>query len=98
MRRSRINSRGAEKPSCFQGASPSRSTTTPSELLVSDLTSPKGDLRGYFTSMTRLQTLHPDLWLPTNPVDGQNANLYDKDWERTIEDNLYVIKFIISSR
>ncbi len=82
----------------FSGRIPIKANHDAQEHLVSDLVSPKGDLRAYFTSMTRLQNLHPDLWLPANPADGQNANLYDKDWERTIEDNLYVIKLIISSR
>jgi glyoxylase-like metal-dependent hydrolase (beta-lactamase superfamily II) len=82
----------------FSGRIPIKINHDAQKLLVSDLMSPRGDLRGYLTSMTRLQKLHPDLWLPTNPTDGQNANLYDKDWERTIEDNLYVIKLIISSR
>ncbi|MGO9464395.1 MAG: MBL fold metallo-hydrolase [Isosphaeraceae bacterium] len=82
----------------FSGRIPVKANHDAQERLVADLVSPRGDLRAYFSSMTRLQSLHPDLWLPTNPADGQNANLYDKDWERTIEDNLYVIKLIISSR
>jgi len=82
----------------FSGRIPVKANHDAQQLLVSDLSSPQGDLRAYVNSMTRLQNLHPDLWLPANPADGQNANLYDKDWERTIEDNLYVIKTMISRR
>jgi hypothetical protein len=82
----------------FAGRIPIRINHDAQQLLVADLESPKGDVRSYFTSITRLQKLHPDLWLPTVPVDGQNANLYDKDWERTIEDNLYVVSMILSAR
>jgi glyoxylase-like metal-dependent hydrolase (beta-lactamase superfamily II) len=80
----------------FSGQIPIKMNHNALDRLVADLMSPRGDLRGYFTSITRLQNQHPDLWLPTNPADGQNANLYDKDWERTIEDNLYVIKTVMT--
>jgi glyoxylase-like metal-dependent hydrolase (beta-lactamase superfamily II) len=80
----------------FSGRTPVKTNHDSQVLLVSDLTSPEGDLRTYFNSITRLQKLRPDLWLPANPVDGQNANLYDEDWERTLEDNLYVINKLLS--
>ena len=51
----------------------------------------------YFASITQVAHLQPDLWLPAIPTDGQNANLYDSDWERTIEDHLLVIKLILAS-
>jgi glyoxylase-like metal-dependent hydrolase (beta-lactamase superfamily II) len=82
----------------FSGRIPIKVSYDAQELLVADLASPKGDVRGYFTSLTRLQKLRPDLWLPTVPVDGQNANLYDTDWERTIEDNLYLVSMILSAQ
>jgi len=83
----------------FSGSIPTKVNHDSQRSLVSDLTSPpKGDLRGYFDSMIRLQNVHPDVWLPSIPVDGQNANLYDKDWERTIEDNLYIISILLSPR
>ena len=34
-----------------------------------------------------LQALHPDLWLPSQPVNGQNANLYDNDWKKILDGN-----------
>ena len=47
-------------------------------------------------SLTRLAAIKPDLWLPASPVDGQNANLYDGDWRREIEENLRLIHSMIS--
>lgn len=87
----------AGKTVLFSGRIPVKINHDAHERLVMDLTTPKGDLRGYFASITRLQNAYPDLWLPANPVDGQNANLYDNDWVRTIEDNLYVIKSLLSA-
>lgn len=80
----------------FSGRIPIKINQDALDRLAADLTSPQGDLRGYFVSITRLQNVHPDLWLPANPVNGQNANLYDEDWDRTIEDNLYVIRSLMA--
>jgi hypothetical protein len=41
----------------------------------------------YLISINRLASLNPDLWLPAVATDGQNANLYDSDWEDIIADN-----------
>jgi glyoxylase-like metal-dependent hydrolase (beta-lactamase superfamily II) len=65
-------------------------------LLGSELTSARGDIRRYFGSLTQLHDLRPDLWLPANPVDGQNANLYAGEWTRAIEENLEVLTRIVS--
>jgi hypothetical protein len=88
----------ARKTVLFSGRIPIKMNHDANELLVADLTGPRGDVRGYFTSMTRLLKLHPDLWLPANPIDCQNANLYDRDWEQTVEENLYIIKMLLNSR
>ncbi len=65
--------------------------------LIRDLTSPSGDISGYFTSLSELGARKPDLWLPAIPTNDQNANLYELDWTRVIEDNLMVMNFILSS-
>jgi glyoxylase-like metal-dependent hydrolase (beta-lactamase superfamily II) len=80
----------------FSGRIPIQPTHDAVEHLVADLKSPQGDVHGYFMSLTRLQNVHPDLWLPANPANGQNANLYDKEWDFTIEDNLAVVKSVMS--
>ena len=85
----------AGKTVLFSGRIPLKINQESGEKLISDLTSGQGDVRGYFASITELARLKPDLWLPAIPTDGQNANLYDSDWERTIEDHLFVIKMIL---
>jgi glyoxylase-like metal-dependent hydrolase (beta-lactamase superfamily II) len=87
----------AGKTVLFCGGIPVKINHDSGERLISDLTTTKGDIRDYFASLTRLHNLRPDIWLPANPIDGQNANLYDNDWEHMIEDNLLVIKTILSS-
>jgi hypothetical protein len=66
--------------------------------LIGDLTASSGDVRGYAASIDELRTRKPDLWLPAIPINDQNANLYDLDWQRVIEDNIVLINIILSSR
>ena len=65
------------------------------EKLIAELTKSKDNLRRYFLSITELDKLKPNLWLPANSVHGQNANLYDGEWKQLIENNLICIKYII---
>jgi glyoxylase-like metal-dependent hydrolase (beta-lactamase superfamily II) len=44
----------------------------------------------FLISVYKLADPKPDLWLPATPVDGQNANLYDRDWEDIITANYRV--------
>ena len=44
--------------------------------------------RDYARSVLQLEPIRPDLWLPANPTDGQNANLYDRDWQEIIDADL----------
>ena len=67
------------------------------EKLIAELTKSKDNLRGYFLSITELDKLTPNLWLPANSAHGQNANLYDGEWKRLIEDNLICVKYIIDN-
>ena len=53
--------------------------------------------RGYSASLLELRERKPDLWLPAIATNDQNANLYERDWARIIEDNLMVTNFILSS-
>jgi hypothetical protein len=55
--------------------------------LMRDLTGPGGSRELYLQSIEKLGGLYPDLWLPAVPVHGQNANLYDRDWEKVLEMN-----------
>jgi glyoxylase-like metal-dependent hydrolase (beta-lactamase superfamily II) len=81
----------------FSGGVLSRINQETGEQLARDLASSTGDIRGYFGSLMQLHGLKADLWLPADPVDDQNANLYDGEWEHVIEDNLIAIKLILSN-
>ena len=41
----------------------------------------------YLVALYRLGDVKPDLWLPAVAVDGQNANLYDREWQDLIAYN-----------
>jgi glyoxylase-like metal-dependent hydrolase (beta-lactamase superfamily II) len=87
----------AGKNVLLSGHIPLKINQMSAEKLIFDLTNGNGSVRGYFASITYLGSLKPDLWLPAIPTDGQNANLYDSDWERTIDDHLLIIKLILKS-
>jgi glyoxylase-like metal-dependent hydrolase (beta-lactamase superfamily II) len=44
----------------------------------------------YRRSLAELRSIAPNLWLPAVPVHGQNANVYDRDWEEVIARNAEV--------
>ena len=46
----------------------------------------------YRDALQQLSRLQPDVWLPAMPLMGQNANLYDDQWRRIIDDNLHRIQ------
>ncbi|TWU03312.1 MBL fold metallo-hydrolase [Neorhodopirellula pilleata] len=41
----------------------------------------------YLATVERLGSIRADIWLPARPFSGQNANLYDDDWQRILESN-----------
>lgn len=49
------------------------------------------DCENYERSLNVLEQLKPDIWLPSMPLTGQNANLYDESWERTIAANRNIV-------
>ncbi len=82
----------------FSGRIPVKISQEAGDQLITDLVTPPGDVRGYFAAMVRLhQAAPPDLWLPSTPTQGQNANLYDYQWRQEIEQNLLIVKTIVSN-
>jgi glyoxylase-like metal-dependent hydrolase (beta-lactamase superfamily II) len=59
------------------------------EQLLRELTGRLGG-KGYLFSLQKLGLLKPDLWLPSLPTHGQNANLYDDDWLQILANNALV--------
>jgi glyoxylase-like metal-dependent hydrolase (beta-lactamase superfamily II) len=87
----------AGKRVLFSGRTPVIMNVQSAEALAAELSGGKGDAHEYFVSLVKLQKLKPQLWLTAAPVEGQNANLYENDWERTIEDNLHIVKSVFSA-
>jgi len=57
-----------------------------------DLGATEGDAAAFLDSIDLLKPLQPDIWLPTHPVNGQNANLYDEQWNKVLERNREAIQ------
>jgi glyoxylase-like metal-dependent hydrolase (beta-lactamase superfamily II) len=92
----RLNWHG--KTVLVSGRIPVKISQEAGQALIADLTHPPGDVRGYFSTLTRLHDgASPDLWLPAIPTHGQNANLYGGQWSREIEENLRVVRAIVSA-
>jgi glyoxylase-like metal-dependent hydrolase (beta-lactamase superfamily II) len=60
--------------------------------LLTDLRQTRDGVLDYRTSLERLGQLKPDLWLPARPVNGQNANLYDGEWEEILAGNRRLLR------
>jgi glyoxylase-like metal-dependent hydrolase (beta-lactamase superfamily II) len=48
---------------------------------------PGGSVEKYLKSLARLAEVRPDVWLPAEPVHGQNANVYDDEWGKVLAQN-----------
>jgi len=84
----------AGKQVLVSGSMPVKLTDTTAEELLGRLAQPPGAGSSYRESLTRLAKLKPDLWLPTSPVNGQNANLYDNDWEDVLSENRRLVRML----
>lgn len=81
--------RWANKNVLLSGRVPAKPAVESAEEAVRAVTGPGGDARAYLRSLARLAQEAPDVWLPAVPVHGQNANLYDRDWEKVLAQNRY---------
>jgi hypothetical protein len=79
--------RWAGKTVLFSGRIPIRYKPQTDADLFADLSASRDVTLDYLVSVYRLGEPKPDLWLPAVPVDGQNANLYDRDWPDILADN-----------
>ncbi|HZV03894.1 MAG TPA: MBL fold metallo-hydrolase [Gemmataceae bacterium] len=62
------------------------------------LTGVGGNIEKYLNSLDRLAKVKPDLWLTAVPVHGQNANLYDDEWENVLKQNQEFTRRLRDSR
>ncbi len=72
------------------GRIPTKMSLPEGERLVSDVAGAGGNIEGYRESLDRLGQMHPALWLPAVPVYGQNANVYDDEWDKVLTKNRQV--------
>jgi glyoxylase-like metal-dependent hydrolase (beta-lactamase superfamily II) len=82
----------AGKSVLLTGQIPIATTSAALKALVDDLRNRRGDAVDLLQSLTRLESLRPDLWLPAVPSNGQNANLYGDEWIALIGDNQTIVK------
>jgi glyoxylase-like metal-dependent hydrolase (beta-lactamase superfamily II) len=77
----------AEKSVLVSGRYPIKLGAEAMEQLMRDVGSPGGSVRDYRRALDQLLPTAPDLWLPSVPVQSQNANLYDDEWRELIARN-----------
>ncbi len=63
--------------------------------LSNDLSVSRENVAEYLLSLSVLAEKRPDLWLPSVPSDGQNANVYDDGWKSIIEKNFRAANAIL---
>ncbi|MCS7468984.1 MBL fold metallo-hydrolase [Stieleria sp. ICT_E10.1] len=56
--------------------------------LITELNAAADRVVNYRKTLETLSRFEPDVWLPSLPLTDQNANLYDDDWQDTLENNL----------
>jgi glyoxylase-like metal-dependent hydrolase (beta-lactamase superfamily II) len=77
----------AGKTVLFTGRFPFKAKAGSEARLFSEISQSREATLDYLVSINRLSDFKPDLWLPANPVDCQNANLYDNEWHALINDH-----------
>ena len=79
--------RWAGKAVLVSGRIPEKLTLPGAEALQHEIRGTDGAAAQYVQALRRLAEMSPALWLPAVPVQGQNANLYDDDWAKVVEQN-----------
>jgi glyoxylase-like metal-dependent hydrolase (beta-lactamase superfamily II) len=64
--------------------------------LFLDLARSRTTTMDYLLSVNRLENLNPAVWLPAVPGDGQNANLYAREWKELIASHYRTANQILS--
>lgn len=77
--------RSSNKKVLIAGRVPTGGDRRTIESLLSSSRKPALSPQELLASLRRLLEVRPDLWLPANPVNGQNANLYDGKWQSILE-------------
>jgi len=84
--------RWAGKTVLVSGAIPVKLSGPALERLCAEVDCRGTGAAAYIQSLARLADVRPDLWLPAEPIQGQNANQYDNDWEKVLQQNRRVLE------
>jgi metallo-beta-lactamase class B len=76
--------RWGDRDVLFSGPLPVKLDQPGRHALALDFSRGRANANDCRASLRRLGELHPDLWLPAYPTNGQNARLYDNEWETTL--------------
>lgn len=82
----------------FSGRIPVLFDNQSMEGLTADLASSKQGPTLLLKSIEDLAPVRPDLWLPSIASDGQNANLYDDQWDGIMNNNKSFIEMMLRKR
>lgn len=86
----------AGKTVLFTGKIPLALDQRTAKELFLDLTRSRTATMDYLLSINRLEDLNPAIWLPAVPANGQNANLYAREWKEMIARNYQTANQILS--
>lgn len=82
----------AGKDVLFTGRIPIKLSNETAAQFDLDFSQGRGKVNDYLSSLRQLYQIKPDLWLPAFPADGQNAHLYDSDWQNILAENSRVFR------
>lgn len=77
--------RSSNKTALFSGRIPTGGDRNTLEELLSPSAKSATSRMELIGLLGSLRRIHPDLWLPANPIDAQNANLYNREWQAILE-------------
>ena len=81
----RLNWQG--KTVLLTGPIPILTSEVQTNRLLTELSGSREQTLEFLASVKKVAEPAPDLWLPSEPIDGQNANLYDSTWKELIDAN-----------
>ncbi len=82
----------AGKDVLFSGRIPIKLSNENAAQFDRDFSQGRGNVNEYLASLRQLYEVKPDLWLPAFPADGQNAHLYDNEWQDILAENSRVFR------
>ena len=76
----------------FTGRVPQKISRANAADFAAEFSFGQGNVTEYLDCVGRLAEIKPNVWLPAVPVEGQNANLYDGEWQEVLKENRLVLQ------